>query len=182
MLHLRLPTLDWDSLLVSSGLRPFRKLSNTDEFRHSYGNDCHEASIHLCYRHSDRVRGPGAAIYFMSVFPRSRFFYSNSSSFNHATIVSTAPTYTINASLEVILSAGSINTPLILMLSGIGPTAQLSSHGIATRVNAPNVGQGLQVSVNRLFRQSKDIEARPNFSGSSGLSCTMDREYHVHER
>ena len=54
--------------------------------------------------------------------------------------------YTINASQEVILSAGAINTPLILMLSGIGPSAQLTAQGISVVLNAPNVGQGLQVS------------------------------------
>jgi choline dehydrogenase len=50
----------------------------------------------------------------------------------------------IQAKSEVILSAGGINTPKLLMLSGIGPEAQLRSHGIKVLVNAPEVGQNFQ--------------------------------------
>lgn len=45
---------------------------------------------------------------------------------------------------EVILCGGSINTPQLLMLSGIGPAAHLAEHGIAARVDAPEVGANLQ--------------------------------------
>ena len=46
----------------------------------------------------------------------------------------------IRASKEVILSAGAINTPQLLMLSGVGPADHLASHGITTIVDNPNVG------------------------------------------
>ncbi len=45
---------------------------------------------------------------------------------------------------EVILSGGTINTPQLLMLSGIGPAAHLAEHGIRLRVDAPGVGSDLQ--------------------------------------
>ncbi len=45
---------------------------------------------------------------------------------------------------EVILAGGAVNTPQLLLLSGIGPSAQLSAHGIRTIVDAPEVGAGLQ--------------------------------------
>ncbi len=43
----------------------------------------------------------------------------------------------------VILSAGSINSPQILMLSGIGDPEELSKHGITTLVASPEIGRNL---------------------------------------
>ena len=51
---------------------------------------------------------------------------------------------TVAASAEVILSAGSIGSPQILQLSGIGPAALLQRHGIAVVHDAPGVGANLQ--------------------------------------
>ena len=45
---------------------------------------------------------------------------------------------------EVILSAGSIGSPQILQLSGIGPAALLRQHGITVLHDAPGVGANLQ--------------------------------------
>jgi len=45
---------------------------------------------------------------------------------------------------DVILAAGSFNTPQLLKLSGIGPTAELAAHGIDVAVDLPGVGENLQ--------------------------------------
>jgi choline dehydrogenase len=45
---------------------------------------------------------------------------------------------------SVLLAAGSYNSPKILMLSGIGPAAQLQRHDVAVAVDLPGVGENLQ--------------------------------------
>lgn len=48
------------------------------------------------------------------------------------------------ASREVILSAGSVQSPQILELSGIGGASMLERAGITVKVDSPNVGENLQ--------------------------------------
>jgi choline dehydrogenase len=50
----------------------------------------------------------------------------------------------IHANAEVILAASTINTPKLLMLSGIGPAEQLRSHGIEVIADRAGVGGNLQ--------------------------------------
>ncbi|NRB17351.1 MAG: choline dehydrogenase [Rhodobacteraceae bacterium] len=50
----------------------------------------------------------------------------------------------IRANREVILSASSLNSPKLLMLSGIGPAQHLAEHGIELVADRPGVGQNLQ--------------------------------------
>jgi choline dehydrogenase len=51
---------------------------------------------------------------------------------------------TVRALKEVIVAASSINSPKLLMLSGIGPAEALKAHGIDVRADRPGVGANLQ--------------------------------------
>lgn len=51
---------------------------------------------------------------------------------------------TIKAKFGVILTAGAINTPQLLMLSGIGPATHLKSKGITPISNIKNIGKNMQ--------------------------------------
>jgi choline oxidase len=53
-------------------------------------------------------------------------------------------THRLAAGREVILSTGAIDSPKLLMLSGIGPAAHLARHGIEVVVDSPGVGEHLQ--------------------------------------
>ena len=49
-----------------------------------------------------------------------------------------------HAEREVLLAAGAINTPQLLMLSGVGDAARLRVHGIEPAVHSPGVGAGFR--------------------------------------
>ncbi len=53
-------------------------------------------------------------------------------------------TRAVRARREVIVSAGSINSPKLLKLSGLGSAAELGEHGIAVVHDLPGVGENLQ--------------------------------------
>jgi choline dehydrogenase len=82
---------------------------------------------------------------------------------------------------EVILSAGAINSPQLLQLSGIGPAALLQSQGIAVRHDLPQVGQGLQdhLAVSYQFRASQktlnSILGHPLWRIVAGVRYVMTR-------
>lgn len=52
--------------------------------------------------------------------------------------------HVLGARREVILAGGAINSPQLLMLSGIGPKEELEKHGIDVRQHLPGVGKNLQ--------------------------------------
>ena len=50
----------------------------------------------------------------------------------------------MRAAREWILSAGTVNSPQVLLLSGIGPPAEIESHGLEVVHDLPGVGRNLQ--------------------------------------
>ncbi|WGH80057.1 GMC family oxidoreductase [Jannaschia ovalis] len=51
---------------------------------------------------------------------------------------------TVTARREVILCAGAVNSPQILMLSGVGPADHLRGHGLSVVLDQPEIGANLQ--------------------------------------
>ena len=66
-------------------------------------------------------------------------------------------TQTLRAGREIILSTGSVTSPRLLQLSGIGPVELLKSHGITPLMDAPHVGGNLQdhLGISYNFRATK---------------------------
>ena len=75
----------------------------------------------------------------------------------------------LSAQSEVILSAGAINSPHLLMLSGIGDPEQLRSNGIACRVGLSGVGANLQDHV------SANVDCRRSAPGPLNKALRLDR-------
>lgn len=89
---------------------------------------------------------------------------------------------------RVVLSAGAIGTPQLLMLSGIGPAAALKKLGIQVVVEAPEVGQNLQdhLAFPCIF-ELREPTPHPSVLPESGLFLRSDTkspfpalQYHVH--
>ncbi len=60
----------------------------------------------------------------------------------------------VKARREVVVSASSINSPKLLMLSGIGPAAHLAEHGIEVVADRAGVGQNLQDHMELYIQQA----------------------------
>jgi choline dehydrogenase len=77
--------------------------------------------------------------------------------------------YSADVSSEVILSAGAINTPRILMLSGVGPQAELTRLGIPVVADLPGVGQNFQdhpMVTGVCFEANQSLLPNNNLAGS----------------
>ncbi|KAH9054889.1 aryl-alcohol-oxidase from pleurotus Eryingii [Lactarius vividus] len=71
------------------------------------------------------------------------------------------PHFSRVATKEVIIAAGAVNTPQLLMLSGIGDSAELSRFNIQTIVDLPDVGKNMQDHVLLL----NPFSVNANFTG-----------------
>ena len=100
-----------------------------------------------------------------------------------------SPRLRVRARREVVLCAGAIHTPKLLLLSGVGDEAQLRAHGITPLQHSPHVGLGLADGVYAIMQwetrggdfercrlDARDGSAR-NGGGGSGSSayCLQQR-------
>ena len=86
-------------------------------------------------------------------------------------------TFAAKANREVILCAGALETPKLLMLSGVGPQAHLSEHGISLVHDLPGIGENLHDHPNVcMFLQGKQpIDfGYPQVYGFSRMNPELD--------
>jgi choline dehydrogenase len=88
----------------------------------------------------------------------------------------------VRARREIILSAGSIGTPHVLQLSGVGPAGLLQSHGVKVVHDLPGVGGNLSdhIGARRVYatssRNTINAMMRSRFSqGLAGLEYLLNR-------
>ncbi len=76
----------------------------------------------------------------------------------------------VRAHRGVVLSAGALQSPQLLMLSGIGPAAELQKHDIPVLVDRRTVGENLQdhLQVRQIFRCSKPITTNDELNSVLG--------------
>ena len=79
---------------------------------------------------------------------------------------------TITARKELILSAGAIASPQLLMVSGIGEADELKSHGIEVRADLPGVGKNLQDHL-QIRRGSQALTRSAETPESSSMSSNL---------
>jgi choline dehydrogenase len=81
---------------------------------------------------------------------------------------------TVRARREIVISSGVIESPKLLMLSGIGPAAVLESHGIKVIRDLPGVGRNLQDHLRVSVRYAATKALLPS-SVSAGLFTHSQR-------
>lgn len=79
----------------------------------------------------------------------------------------------VRARREVVLCGGAFNSPQLLMLSGIGPAAELQRHAVPLRTELPGVGRNLQdryeVAVTHRMRKPWQVLAGARFERGDAL-------------
>jgi choline dehydrogenase len=87
---------------------------------------------------------PNLTVWTEAQVERLTFDRTNGLRCNGAVVNRGGQSLTVVTRNELVLSAGAVNSPQILQLSGVGAAAQLKSHGIDVVLDAPMVGENLQ--------------------------------------
>ena len=123
----------------------------TDDFGgpHPHGAGCYDFTI----RHGRRVSSSTAFLHGAMARPNLRvvthaqvlqLHWGPGRLVNGVEILQRGQRKRLHATREVLLCGGAVNSPQLLMLSGIGPADALRAHQVPVRVDLPGVGQGMQ--------------------------------------
>lgn len=92
--------------------------------------------------------------------------------------ISKGKTYHLKAKNEVIVSGGAINSPQLLMLSGIGERLELERHGIHVKHELPGVGKNLQDHLDIMLVQKSRKSASYGLTFKSLVTDLFSNTYH----
>jgi choline dehydrogenase-like flavoprotein len=105
--------------------------------------------------------------------PVAKILFDNS---KKAVGIQTIAGETYHASKEVVISAGAIDTPKILLLSGVGPEKELARFSIPVIRQSPGVGQHLidhALVTTTLLRKDRNLPIDHDFHGTTGMQAPM---------
>ncbi|MBO9643875.1 MAG: choline dehydrogenase [Pseudacidovorax sp.] len=90
--------------------------------------------------------------------------------------------HTVRARREVILAAGALQTPQLLMLSGVGDAQALAAHGLPVVLDRPGVGRNLQDHPDFVFGYRVASSAAMGVSLAGGLRMAREALRYQRER
>ena len=88
--------------------------------------------------------------------------------------------YTLSARREVIVSAGTFQSPQLLQVSGVGPADVLSEHGIDIVANRPGVGHGMNDHIFFGITYRVNVQTSTALSYGQGLQRAIE-EFHTEQ-
>ena len=90
--------------------------------------------------------------------------------------------YRVTGRREILLCAGAIDSPRLLMLSGVGPASALEALGISVSLNLPSVGRNLQdhLLIAGVLLESKRPIPLSQFNHAESLVQTHGRDPHAY--
>ncbi|KAG9949366.1 alcohol oxidase, partial [Aureobasidium melanogenum] len=153
-LHVSFP--NWATPFASWGQLALREIGVPDISDFSSGELIGSQYCPATIRPDDETRSTSEASYlqqslaqdetrlevFIHTMAKKIIFDSNKTA--KGVVVETAGTpYTLNATREVILSAGAFQSPQLLMVSGVGPRKELHQHNISVIADRPGVGSNM---------------------------------------
>lgn len=180
-------TTSYASLHGTSGPIKLRRQTSTEndgilaaavELGYDYVEDTSSATSTLgitepLFSIDDQIRQSNADTYFTKTINRTnlcltlyttatRILFSNTTAIGVEVVDSSGDVYVLYTNKEVIVSAGALNSPKLLMLSGVGPAAHLESLDISVVANL-TVGENLldHPSASLLYQMEADTSTIP---------------------
>lgn len=153
-LHVSFP--NWATPFASWGQLALRQIGVSDISDFSSGELIGSQYCPATIRPDDETRSTSEASYLQQALADDKtrievFIHTMAKKINFdsnktakGVVVETAGTsYTLNATREVILSAGAFQSPQLLMVSGVGPKKMLQQHNISMVADRPGVGSNM---------------------------------------